>query len=147
LSYCMSVKYKIRDQAKLYFVSFAVVYWIDVFSRRQYKDIFVESIRHCQDEKGLEVYGWCLMSNHAHMIMGTNDKPLEGILRDIKKYTSVRITAAIKANGQESRREWMIWMFSRAGKKNANNKSYQFWQQDNHPVELSTNEMMEQKLD
>jgi hypothetical protein len=37
-------------------------------------------------------------------------------------------------------------MFERAGKRNPNNLKYQFWQQNNHPIELSTNEMMEQKL-
>ncbi len=37
--------------------------------------------------------------------------------------------------------------FERAGKRNPNNTKYQFWQQDNHPIELVTNEMMQQKLD
>ena len=40
----------------------------------------------------------------------------------------------------------MIWMFKRAGLKNANNKLYQFWQQDNHPIELTTLQMMQQKM-
>lgn len=30
-------------------------------------------------------------------------------------------------------------MFKRAGVKNSNNKIYQFWRQDNHPIELNTN--------
>ena len=33
-----------------------------------------------------------------------------------------------------------------AGKANSNNKKYQFWGQDNHPIELSSNSM-EQKLE
>ncbi|MFC5284078.1 hypothetical protein [Pedobacter alpinus] len=37
-------------------------------------------------------------------------------------------------------------MFKRAGAKNTNNKIYQFWQQDNHPIELTTLQMMEQKI-
>ena len=37
-------------------------------------------------------------------------------------------------------------MFERAGKKNKNNKRYQFWQQNNHPMVLDNNELMEQKL-
>jgi hypothetical protein len=37
----MSTKYKFEDQNKIYFVSFAVVDWIDVFVRPFYKDIFV----------------------------------------------------------------------------------------------------------
>lgn len=37
-------------------------------------------------------------------------------------------------------------MFKRAGARNVNNKVYQFWQQDNHPIELSTNDMIDQRL-
>jgi len=33
------------------------------------------------------------------------------ILRDLEKYTSKEIARPIKENIQESRREWMIWMF------------------------------------
>ena len=40
----------------------------------------------------------------------------------------------------------MLWLFSSAGQKNSNNKYYQFWQQDNHPVKLTTMEMVIQKL-
>ena len=65
----MSVKYKFRAQSKLYLVSFAVVYWIDIFIRNEYKDILLESIRFCQKEKGLEVYAWCLMTSHVHLIL------------------------------------------------------------------------------
>ena len=33
----MSEKYKIRNQDKLYFVTFTVIQWLDVFIRREYK--------------------------------------------------------------------------------------------------------------
>lgn len=39
----MSEKYKIRDQDKLYFITFAVVYWVDVFIRQAYKDVIIDS--------------------------------------------------------------------------------------------------------
>jgi hypothetical protein len=45
------------------------------------------------------------------------------------------------------RKEWLVWLFERAGKNNSNNTRYQFWQQHNHPIELSTNEIIEQKLE
>ncbi|WP_210463145.1 REP-associated tyrosine transposase [Rufibacter roseolus] len=142
----MSRSYKIRDQHKLYFVSFATVHWIDVFTRRDYKDIFVESLKYCIIHKGLEVYAWCLMSNHVHLIIGSTGEKLEDILRDLKRHTSKELTKAIEENIQESRREWMLWMFEREGRRNPNNTKYQFWQQANHPVELSSNEMLEQRL-
>ena len=52
--------YKIFNQGGLYYVSFAVVAWVDVFTRKEYRDIIIESLRHCQKEKGLEIYAWVL---------------------------------------------------------------------------------------
>ena len=143
----MSTKYKFRDQSKLYFVSFAVVYWIDVFIRNEYKDILLDSWRYCQKAKGLEIYAWCIMSSHVHMIIGTNANNMEYILRDMKRHTAEKFREAIAANSKESRREWMRWMMERAGKKNSNNQDFQFWQQDNHPIELNTPPVTHQKLD
>jgi putative transposase len=143
----MSTKYKIRNQEKLYFVSFAVVNWIDVFTRNEYKNIIIESLQFCQLNKGLEIYAWCIMPSHVHMIIGTEGKPMEDILRDFKSFTSRKIGIAISEHPQESRKEWMLWMMKRAGNKNNNNNDFQFWQQSNHPIELWDNYMMQQKLD
>ena len=108
----MSRKYKIRDQDKLYFVTFTVIAWLDVFTRQEYRDIFLDSIRYCQKHKGLEVCAYCIMSNHVHLIIGRNkDLPLQGIIRDIKKFTSVKITEAIYMNHRESRRRWLLGFF------------------------------------
>ena len=87
------------------------------------------------------------MSNHVHLIIGTVDKKMEDIVRDIKRHTSKTILKAIANNPQESRKEWMLWMFERAGKHNPNNEIYQFWQQNNQPIELWSNEVFDQKLD
>jgi putative transposase len=54
---------------------------------------------------------------------------------------------AIAENKNENRKEWMLWMFGRAGSKNPNNKNFQFWQQDNHPIELFNNALIQQKLE
>lgn len=142
----MSRNYKFRDQESIYFISFATVYWIDVFVRPQYKDILVESINYCIKNKGLLVCGWVIMTSHVHMINGTEQDKMQDIIRDIKKYTSKAVVQAIKDNPRESRREWMIWMFERAGKKNGNNTNFQFWQQNNKPIELSDSKMIDQKL-
>lgn len=52
----------------------------------------------------------------------------------------------IEGNPQESRKEWMLWMFERAGKKNSNVKYRQFWQQNNNPIEIWSLKFFEQKL-
>nr|WP_255369939.1 transposase [Mucilaginibacter sp. OK283] len=116
-------------------------------TRRAYKDIIVESLKYCIKHKGLQLHGWVIMSNHVHLIISTNDKPMQDILRDVKRHTSKAITKAIIENVQESRREWMLWFFEREGKSNPNNENYQFWQQGNHPIEIYTNKVLDQKLD
>ncbi|KAA3437606.1 REP-associated tyrosine transposase [Rufibacter hautae] len=143
----MSRHYRIIDQEKLYFLSFSTVNWVDVFIRPEYKDIVVDSLNYCIQHKGLEVYAWCLMSSHVHMIIGSHGEPLEGIVRDMKKHTAKTILKAITDNPQESRKEWLLWMFERAGRNNPNNQQYQFWQQHNHPIELNSNFLLGQKLD
>lgn len=144
----MSSKYKINNPDGIYFLSTAVVNWIDVFTRREYKDIVIDSLKFCMEKKGLLVYAYVIMSNHIHLILGRdeNGSDLSSIIRDFKKFTSSQLIEAIAINPQESRRDWMLWMFERAGKKNSNNKKYQFWQQDNHPIELE-GEWIDQKLE
>lgn len=51
------------------------------------------------------------------MIIGTHGDNLEHIMRDIKKHTSIALRAAIEQHPAESRREWMLWMMKRAGKR------------------------------
>ena len=143
----MATKYRFGDVSIPHFITFATVNWIDVFSRECYKQIVVESLKFCIAEKGLNLHAWVIMSNHVHLIATAREGfELVDIIRDLKKYTSKMIIAEIETNVRESRKNWMIWMFKRAGGKNSNNKVYQFWQQDNHPIELSTNIMIEQRL-
>jgi len=86
------------------------------------------------------------MSNHVHLIIGTNDKPMQDILRDFKSYTSRILKEEINNHNGESRKEWLVKMFTSAGSKNGNNRDWQLWQQHNHPIELWINYMMDQKL-
>jgi putative transposase len=122
----MSTKYKFRNQDRLYFVSFAVVYWIDLFIRNEYKNILLDSWKFCQTNKGLEIYGWCIMTSHVHTIIGTNGDNLENIMRDMKKHTSAALKDAIQKHPGESRKEWVLWMMQRAGKKNSQILSFSF---------------------
>ncbi len=144
----MGRKYAIRSQEQFYFVTFTVVYWLDVFIRQEYRNILIDSIKYCQKEKGLLVGAWCIMTSHVHLILSTDEtSKLEDIIRDLKSYTSRHIRKYMENNPQESRKEWMLWMMKRAGEKKSNNKDFQFWQQHNHPIELSTKEIMLQRLD
>ncbi len=144
----MSSKYKFHNPDGTYFVTFSVVKWVDVFTRDIYREIILESLKYCQENKGLQLCAYVIMTNHLHLIISREDKNLlENIMRDFKKFTSSQLIKAIKDNPYESRKEWMLEIFKDEGRKNTNNRYYQFWQQDNHPIELATNRMLDQKLD
>ena len=143
----MSSKYKVGEDAIAHFVTFSVVGWVDVFSRESYKEIFVDSLKHCQENKGLKLHAWVIMTNHVHLIISSESNKLQDIVRDLKKYTSKKITAAIQENPTESRKEWMLNLFGYAGKNNANNKDHQFWKQDYHPIELNSAAKLKERLD
>ena len=101
----MSDKYKIYNNDRAYFLTLTVVNWIDVFTRKNHKLTIVNSLKYCQKEKGLEIYGWCLMSNHLHLIVKAIGKySLSEILRDFKKFTAKEIIKQIEEES-ESRRE------------------------------------------
>ena len=143
----MSDKYKFFTQTDIYFTTTTVVDWVDAFTRPEYSMILVESLQHCIKAKGLEIYAWCLMSNHLHMLVSAKDSALlEDIFRDFKKFTSKKIVQAIKEM-PESRRDWMLNRFEYAGKYLNRIKDYKFWQDGNHPIICSNHEMLDQKLD
>jgi len=105
--------YKFHKPEGLYFITFGTVGWVDVFTRRDYKDILVESLGFCQKEKGLLLYAWVIMSNHVHLIARAREGArLQDIIRDLKKYTSKQIVKAIAEHPGESRKELptLCWM-------------------------------------
>ena len=101
----MSRKYKFNNKEGLFFVSFATVYWLDVFTRDHYCWSFIESLNYCRKNKGMEIYAWCIMPSHVHLIFRAKDNNPGDLLRDLKTYTSKRMQRLIEENLQESRKE------------------------------------------
>jgi REP element-mobilizing transposase RayT len=86
------------------------------------------------------------MSNHLHLVVSARNENLSDILRDFKKFTSKQIIEAIINNKHESRRDWKLKIFQEEGSKNARNKNYQFWRQDNQQEELYSPKFVFQKI-
>ncbi len=135
----MALTYRIYDQHGQYFITCTVNQWIDVFTRRDYVEILLESIRYCQQNKGLKVYAWVVMSNHIHMIVGSDGEALSDIIRDFKKFTATKIVTAIENNQKESRRSWLLWLLK-------NDNKISFWQEGYHAEEIFSTDFFDTKL-
>lgn len=144
----MSRNYKFHNPEGVYFVSFAVVEWLDIFTRCEYKQIILDSLLYCQKAKGMEIFAWCIMTNHVHLVFRSvkGQKP-ELLLGDFKRFTSKAIVKAIKENPRESRRKWLLDQFEKAGANSSNVNHYQFWRHDNNPIELWSNCVIDEKID
>ena len=64
----MSRKHKFGEATGAYFISFATVYWIDVFTRLAYFEVIIESLGFCRKQKDMDIYGYCIMPSHVHLI-------------------------------------------------------------------------------
>ena len=128
----MSEKYKFNDPEGIYFVTSTVVYWIDLFTRKEFKHLVIDSLKYCQANKGLVVHAWCIMPSHIHLIISTKDQPLETIMRDFKKHVSKAIIKEL-SHINESRKEWLLRAFKRAGANLKRISKYKVWQDGNQP--------------
>jgi len=141
----MSRKYKFRNPDALYFVTYTVVNWIDLFIRTEYITVMIDSWEYCQKHKSLNIHAWVIMTSHVHMIISSKND-LSGIMRDMKSNTSRKLRSEIINHPRESRKKWILDMMAKAGMGNGNNNDFQLWQQNNHPIELFNNFIINQKL-
>ena len=141
----MSEKHKFHDPRGMYFVTMATVGWVDLFTRFELKHIIIDSLRHCQKEKGLVIHAWCLMPGHLHLIISSENN-LSGILRDFKKFTSKELIATINRIN-ESRKGWILELFSDVADHLRRVKNYKVWQDGNHSEILTSAKFTRQKLD
>jgi len=139
-------RYYITDQHAVYFLTFTVVHWIDVFTRPEYKEVITDSLNYCIENKGLECHAWVLMTNHMHLIVRAEPPAkLSAVIRDFKKYTSKKILSIIEASA-ESRKEWLLHKFKFEAQRTGRAENYKLWADDNHAIMLDGSNLFQQKL-
>jgi len=141
----MSTGYKIEEQDGLHFVTFQIVKWIDIFTRKIYRDIVIESLRFCQTNKSLEIYAFVVMSNHLHLLLRSEKSELSNTIKEFKSFTAKQILKAIDTE-PESRREWMLNLFEFSAKQHKRNEKYQIWTHENHAEIVYGNQFMDSKI-
>lgn len=139
------VKHTIKTNSS-YFMTMTVVDWADVFTRKNHKQAIIESLRYCIAHKGLNIYAFCLMTNHLHLIANC-DEPfqLSDTIRDFKRHSARTILEQIN-NQPESRRENLMSIFKNAADKNSKSKVLKFWKTGNHAIEIYSEAFLWKKI-
>ena len=87
------------------------------------------------------------MNNQMHLVFRSikGIKP-ELILGDFKRFTSRAVVKSIQENPRESRKEFLLLTFKKAAEKSSNVRNCQFWRHDNKPIELWSNNVIQEKI-
>jgi REP element-mobilizing transposase RayT len=129
-------KYTIQKKDATYFLTMTVVDWVDVFTREIYCKTIINTLDYCIKYKGLNVYAFCIMSNHIHLVVNCNSPfELSDVIRDFKKFTAREILHQIHES-KESRRDWILDRFRKAAEVHSKTKNFKFWQDGNRVIEL-----------
>jgi REP element-mobilizing transposase RayT len=142
----MTTGYQIKDQKATYFLTFQIVDWVDVFTRKIYKDIIIDSFKYSNENKGLQIFAYVIMSNHVHLVAQSSTGQLSDNIRDIKKFTSKKIIETM-VNIPESRKEWALNRFKINASQRKVNKFYQVWTHENHAILLYSNKFIRQMIE
>ena len=141
----MSTGYQIVEQDALHYVTFQIVKWVDIFTRKVYRDIVIDSLKYCQTNKGLEIYAFVIMSNHIHLLIRSDIGKLSDTIREFKSFTAKQILLAIDTES-ESRRDWMLNLFEFAAKQHKRNEKYQILTHENHAELIYSDKFIIQKI-
>lgn len=145
MTYEYSDGYKIRNQQATHFLTFTIEGWIDIFSRKDYRNIVLECFKFCQENKQLKIHAYVIMTNHIHVIWTAQNGNISDIIRDFKSYTSRMFLQTINSI-PESRKDWLLYMFEFFGNKTNRNKTFKIWTSNNHPEEIGSEDFFFQKL-
>jgi REP element-mobilizing transposase RayT len=145
MSYEFADGYKIRNQFGLHFMTFTVVGWIDLFSRKLYRDILLKNMQYCRRNKSLRIGAYVIMTNHVHVIWQSEKGKLSDTLRDFKSFSTKEFIEAIMSEA-ESRKDWLLHMFRFYANRTNQNKEFKIWTGDNHPEEISSEDFLKTKL-
>lgn len=140
----MSTAYKIAGDG-LYYLTFQIVGWVDIFTRKIYRDLTIDSLKYCQQHKGFELFAYVIMSNHIHLLAQNETRDLSDIIRDFKNHTSKKFLEVVNDN-IESRSDWMKLVFEYHGKYK-NKQTNQVWTHENHAEQIYSQKFIEQKVD
>lgn len=139
-------RYQFRNPEGAYFITFAVKGRKPIFQVQELAEIFIKTINFTIVNSQLEVFAYCLMPDHVHMIIRSQSEVSPGrLLGRVKSFSAKSIFAYLEDSSSAWASRW-VEDFKIAGIKNQRNRTFQIWEQYNSPKEITSNHMLDQKV-
>ena len=136
-----SLRISHENENETHFLTITVIEWIDIFTKPEYFQIIIDSLKFCRENKGLLLYEYVIMTNHLHLIARAREKnKLSQIISDFKKYTTAQIFKKLSFDN----RRYILTLI-----KNSYSKKFgyenQIWKRENHAQAVSGEKFFWQK--
>lgn len=128
-------------QGEVIYLTLTTIEWINIFTSKEYFEVLLDSLKYCQKNKGLIIFGFVFMTNHIHLIVSSRHNNLADIIRDFKHYTTIQIKKLLL----KDRRQCILRLIENSFSKKKD-QEFQIWQRENYPEVIETDKFFEQKL-
>ncbi len=124
-----------------HFLTLTIIEWIDIFTKPEYFNVIIDSLKFCREHKGLSLYEYVIMPNHIHLIASANEGyKLSQTISNFKKHTTREI---IKLLGQDNR-GYILNLIKNSFARKAGYEN-QIWQRENYPEVVVSDEFFQEK--
>jgi REP element-mobilizing transposase RayT len=134
-------RYKVYDRKEPHFVTFTILNWLPVFTRKESVDVVIDTLKYLRKSDKLKIYAYVFLENHLHMVLKSSDLVLS--VQKFKSYTAKEIISLLKKAGASKLLEQFLF-----NKKSHKNQSrYQIWEEGYAPKMILGEEMMRNKIE
>ncbi len=134
-------RYKIYEEHYPYFITCTAKSGLPLFSIPVVAAIILDNLVYLQQQRGITLYGYVIMENHFHAVVLGED--LSKKLRLTKSFMARQIVDSLyESNKNKHLNELRLRKLTHKVRSD-----YQVWEEGFHPKQISSDEIMSQKLD
>src|SRR3990167_5415354 len=128
-----------QNSGMIYFLTLTVIEWLDIFTKPQYFQVILDSLKFCQQNKGLLLHAYVIMTNHLHLLAQAKEGyGLDKIIQDFKRHTTKEIKSLLLSD----RRQYILRLIRQSFSKKEG-QAFQIWQRENFPELMESEDFLE----
>ena len=132
--------YKFHKEQYPYFITSILLEELPIFGKPQIAQIIPDQFVFLQQQRAVIVYAFVIMGNHFHAVVQGQD--LSKKLRLAKSFTARQILEILTRDGHARWLKKLKWN----KKTHKVGRTFQVWQEGLHPKQLSSIDMVRQKM-
>jgi len=131
-----------ENENSMHFITLTIIEWIDIFTKPEYFQVIIDSLKYCRKNKGFKLYEYVIMTNHIHLIVRAKEgHKLSQIISDFKKYTTREILSLL----EKDNRRYILNLFKNSFAKKIGYEK-QIWQRENYPEVIMSDKFLREKI-